>query len=164
MTNNENYFKSKNSKNLQYQYFFSPYHTSKLNRFQNRNCCARSRKAWKSKPIDLYMSVWIIYHIINVKQGQPKRSNCFRPEIIWIIAAQRMKLIWSYLKPARETCMIIYTLWLVEPSNFSSSLGMSTIGIWKPDLVILFHSFSTRKNIHWNLLSISKAVTINTVK
>lgn len=56
----------------------------------------------------------------------------------------------------------LYTSWLLDPSNFSSSLGISVS--WTPDRVILFHSFSTLKKTHWKRRSISIRVIANTVR
>lgn len=72
-----------------------------------------------------------------------------------------------YYKAGDENGWEVYALymsWLVEASNFSSSFSISLVGSWKLDLVILFHSLSTRKNIHWKRLSISRTATANTVR
>jgi hypothetical protein len=57
-----------------------------------------------------------------------------------------------------------HTVWLLESSSLSPSEGMSD-DISKFCLaVILFHSFSTRKNTHCHRLSISRAAMVNTVR
>lgn len=62
----------------------------------------------------------------------------------------KKELIWCYTYTG--TGWSVYTMrqWLVEPkaSKFSSCLGTSSFGSSKVELVILFHSFSTRKNMH----------------
>lgn len=71
---------------------------------------------------------------------------------------------WLALLPKRPI-RGVYTLWSLEISDLASSFVLSFSESWILDLeFILFHSFSTRKNAHWNRRSISKTVIANTVR
>lgn len=80
-----------------------------------------------------------------------------------IVAIKKMEGV--LVSPLGMNIQSTYTLWLLELSSFSSSLGMSSVDNWilEDFEFILFHSFSTRKKIHWKRRSISRAVIAKTV-